>query len=932
MLELPRTQSLAGTWRFSLDPENKGIRERWFARALNERIRLPGTTDEAGFGEVTYEACADRLSRVRRYVGPAWYQTTVRIERELAGKKIFLFLERTKDSQVWVDESWIGSDDSLSASHEYDLSRWLTPGEHTITILVDNAKLPPVGPCHQVDERTQTNWNGIVGRIELRMHEPVWIRELQAYPDLAKRQLRVVGEVVNESGWSGGGGFEFNVAVIGKENQFDIPPVRLGKLINHGAMPIEANVPLPEDVPAWDEFQPTRLLVSLTVEAMPIADTIRDRRIVVCGLREFTTHRAQFVINGRPTLMRGKLDCAIFPRTGYAPMDKAEWLRLFSISKSYGINHYRFHSWCPPAAAFEAADELGIYLLAELPNKRGITAPENENYSPPKEAYETLTELEGDGGPPAVRTNYLKREGERILRQFGNHPSFVMFTLGNELGGDESVMKGLCDHFRALDSRHLYAIASGGFHWDLKLRGNDPFWVTRATEQGLPVRGASWESAGHIDDCAPSTMVDYRASLQGVPVPVIAHEIAQGEVYPDYSEIEKYDGVLKPKNLEIFRARLEKAGMLDQARAFCEASGKLCVICKREDIEAQLRTPGMGGFHLLDIQDFSGQGTALVGILDVFLDSKGLITPEQWREFCCETVPLLCMKKYTWTSNEVFRATVKVAHYGPSDLINQDVTWSLFAGTERIAGGTLRVERMPTGTVTDVDLIHASLTACINAQKLTLRLELPGTSYANTYELWVYPERIDLSPPPGVLITSAFTDEVKAALAKGDRVLLLPPRGTIHNTVRMDFSTGFWSCMFRLGDRKSPRGTETSGTQGFLCDPDHPVFSGFPTEFHSNWQWWHLVKNSDPMILDATPHSYRPVLQVIDGVDRNHKLGLILEAKVGPGKLLVCSIDLQSIQKQPEARQLLSCLYRYVGSAEFSPAVELDLATVESFL
>lgn len=925
-----QTISLAGEWRFALDPGNRGIRERWFANRLPERLNLPGTTDEAGFGELTNEACADRLSRVHRWIGPAWYQRTVQIDQAWAGKKIFLFLERTKDSQVWVDDTWAGSDDSLSASHEFDLSKLLTPGEHTITILIDNAKLPPVGPCHQVDERTQTNWNGIVGRIELSAREPVWVRDLQAYPDPSKRTVELVAVIVNDTRWSGVGNFHWRAEVLA-DGAVAIQPVTTGKLLNHGETTVRATIAIPAEVPCWNEFDTTRLRVSVEVEAMPVATTLRDNLTVVCGLRAFGTSRAQFTINGRPTLLRGKLDCALFPRTGYAPMDKDEWVRLLSIAKSYGVNHYRFHSWCPPEAAFEAADELGMYLLPELPNKRGITAPDNRHYKPPKEAYETLVELEGDGGEPAVRTAYLKREGERILRQFGNHPSFVMLTLGNEIGGDEAVMKSVCDHFRRLDPRHLYAIASGGFHWDIKLRADDPFWVTRATHEAFPVRGASWNAPGHIDDLPPSTMFDYRDALQGMPVPVIAHEIAQGEVYPDYTELEKYTGVLKPKNLEIFRARLEQAGMLDQARAFCEASGRLCVICKREDIEAQLRTPGMGGFHLLDIQDFSGQGTALVGILDVFMDSKGLITPEKWREFCCETVPLLCMKKYTWTSDETFRGTIKVAHYGAADLQNQQVTWSL-QSDRVIAQGAFTMPVIPTGTVTEIDLIHASLGSISKAQKLTLTLTLTGTPYRNTYDLWVYPSAVQPEPPGGVLVATELNADVRQALEAGKRVLLMPKPGTLRRTVSTSFSTSFWSCMFRMGDRQCPRGGETPGTAGLLCDPEHPVFRDFPTEFHSNWQWWQLVKHCDPMILDATPAQYRPTIQVIDGVDRNHKLGLLCEARVGKGSLLLCTIHLQDLQQHPEARQLLASLYRYVGGDDFKPAQQIDMKTLETIL
>jgi hypothetical protein len=951
-VECESIQSLAGEWRFALDRENVGIRQAWYSRNLEQTIALPGTTDQARIGDETKEACEDRLSRPFRWIGPAWYQRDVTIPESWQGKKIFLFLERTKDSQVWVGDRWLGSDNSLSTAHEFDLSSMLCPGTHRITILIDNSKLPPVGPCHQVDERTQTNWNGIVGRIELRSREPIYIRTLQAFPDLTpanvpnpdddepinlglsagQTTIELVAEVVNDLSWSGKSGFTFRAEVVGHEDAYAIPVVEAGKLLAQGKQEVRARLILPAGIPQWDEFNPSLLRITMEVEAMPVAEWMRDRLTITCGLRQFGTSRGQFVINGRRTFLRGKNDCALFPLTGYAPMDKAFWLKFLGVGRDYGINHYRFHSWCPPEAAFQAADELGRYFQVELPNKRGITEPDNADYSPPAEAYETLDELTGDAGDPAVRTAYLTREGERMLAQYGNHPSFVMLTLGNEIGGDEHVMKAMTDRFRSLDSRHLYAMGTNAWHWIIRHREGNDFWVIKGTREETHIRGASWDKPCHIDFDPPSTTTTYSDSLRGVPVPVVAHEIAQYEVFPDFSEIEKYTGVLKAKNLEIFKKRLEKAGMGDLDRDFQRASGALSVVCRKEDIEAQLRTPGMGGFQLLDIQDFSGQGTALIGILDVFMESKGLIMPEQWRSFCCETVPLLIMDTYTWTNAETFCGRVQVAHYGPEDRVNQTVSWVLKSDQHIVAQGAFDAN-LPTGEVTEVGIVSASLSDIQSAQELTLELQLPGTAYRNQYNLWVYPEAITIKEPEQVTVTRSLSPEVLSALSEGDTILLMPEPDSVEHTVAMSFQTGFWSPMFRMKGKVCPAtGGETPGTQGILLDPEHPLFEAFPTAFHADWQWWQLVKHCAPMILDATPSTYRPIVQVIDGFDRNHKLGLICEAKVGKGKLLICTIDLFGLQEHPEARQLLACLYNYISSEAFSPDYELDEAIVAALL
>lgn len=926
------TIDLAGAWTFQLDPDNTGIKSRWFARQLDESIPLPGTTDEAKKGEYANEQCVDRLSRIWRWIGPAWYQRTVTIPKRWKGKHITLFLERTKDSQVWVDRTWIGSDDSISTPHEFDLSDKLTPGTHTITILIDNAKLPPVGPCHQVDERTQTNWNGIVGRIELIATDKIWIDDLQAYPDLESGIVRVKASIRNTTRWAGELNVKISAELTVSKNACAITAESFSARTKPGTSKVSFELPMPSDAPRWDEFD--RRMITLTMQARtknrPTA--LQDSHSIVFGMREFVTNRGQFIVNGRPTLLRGKNDCALFPLTGYAPMDKKEWKRLLGISASYGINHYRFHTWCPPEAAFQAADELGIYFAIELPNKREITAPGNKTYKPPKEAYETLDELKGDGGPPAIRTAYLTREGERMLQAYGNHPSFVMMTLGNELGGDLEVMNGMCTHFRQLDDRHLYAIGTGAFHWDIKYRPNDEFWVTRATAPGLEVRGASWGCNNHIDNRAPDTTFDYSPALLGVPVPVVGHEMAQYEVYPDYTETKKYRGVLKARCFDIFRKRLKDAGMLDQASDFLKASGALSVICHREDVEAALRTPGFGGFQMLDLQDFSGQGVALVGVLNVFMQSKGLITPEEWREFCCETVPLLWMTKYTWTNNETFQGRIRVAHYGPTDLNDQPVSWKICEGNKTLASGESPRMNIATGTVTEVDLFSASLAGIKAPQKLSVTLSVNGTAYRNSYDFWVYPAKVKTTVPRGIMLARSFSKKTREALEAGKRVLLIPRPGKAKQTVQSAFQTSFWSPMFRKPGRTTPDGKETPGVQGILCDPKHPVFKDFPTEFHGNWQWWQLMKNCQPLILDATPTSYRPTLQMIDGFDRNHKLGLICEAKVGKGKLLICSIDLPGLQKHPEARQLLASMQDYMKTSAFNPTDELDPALIAKII
>lgn len=931
-LTSPNVISLEGDWQFRLDPKDVGVEQEWFAQRLEDTVRLPGTTDENQKGVRKDEQCIDRLSRVWYWKGPAWYQRKVAIPESWKGKRITLLLERSKHTRVWVDRTFCGGEDTLSAPQLFDVTRAISPGEHTITVLVDNARLPPVGPSHAVDERTQTNWNGIVGRIELRATDPVWLDDVQVYPSAAKKQAVVRVNVGNIIGRPAVG-----TITVACESYNCSHPVRL----NTNSFPVNApdreNVvefayDPGEDAPLWDEFQPAMLRMTLDLAATAGGDRCADKHSVSFGMRDFAAKQSHFIVNGRPTFLRGKLDCCFFPLTGYPPMDKAGWLRVFSIAKSYGINHYRFHSWCPPEAAFAAADELGVYLQPELPNKRsGFAAPESR-----EAAQHNIDNIEVESTLQEKSLyEYGKREGEMILKTFGNHPSFVMFTLGNELGRNEG-MFALVAHFRKIDPRHLYAQGSGNMHWSPSLAPGDDFWVTAKTAPDLPVRGsfaAHEPIRAHIEHRPPSTLVDYSESIAGIPVPVVAHETGQFQVSPDFREIPLYTGVLRARNLEIFRQRLAEAKMLDQSHDFVRASAALAIICYREDIEAALRTPRFGGFQLLDLQDFPGQGTALVGILNVFLESKGLITPDAWRRFCCETVPLLRMKKYTWTTDETFVGRVQVAHYGPCDIPDAQMVWSVEDSRGRaVASGRFERQTIERGKVGEVDMFAVPLVDIASPQKLTIKLAIDGTHYANDYPLWVYPPKIDTSVPSGVLVAESFSAvATQRHLAAGGRVLLLPKLNQLPRSVEGAFQPDYWSPMFAEAAKK--RGSKLPpGTLGILCDPAAPALAAFPTEFHSNWQWWHLVKNSRPIILDETPADYRPIVQVIDNFARNHKLGLVFDTKVGRGSMLVCAIDLRSIENKPEGRQMLHSLLRYLDSPAFAPAARLDEALLRKLL
>ena len=838
---------------------------------------LPGSTDQAGLGVKVVTPDTGWLTRPYKYEGAAWYQKDVVIPESWRGLHVVLFLERPHwQTEVWVDGNAAGMRNSLSTPHEYDLSALLKPGPHRFTICVDNSYKIDVGRnAHSVTEHTQTNWNGIVGEISLRASDPVWIDSVNVAPDAAQKTLHVTCVVRNATGTAVSGDLAARVAGATASAHLAEPGAQAT---------LHLTIPVPA-AKSWDEFDPALYDLELSLAAGHYS----DRRDVVVGVRTIATRGTQFLLNGRPVFLRGTLECNIWPLTGYPSTSVADWERIFRIARSYGLNAFRFHSYCPPEAAFVAADRLGFLLHVELPvwNK-------------------TV-------GKDPVLSEYMRAEGYRILKTYGNHPSFTMLCLGNELIGDDKFMDDLVAEFKKADPRRLYTFSAD--HRRRVPGATSDYYVTQQTSVGrLRINGTRFTKAEEGTDH------DFADSVAAVKVPLVTHEMGQWAVYPDFSEIGRYTGVLKARNLEPFRDSLAARGMIDEAHEFQLASGRFSWAVYKEDMEAALRTPGYGGFFLLQLEDFPGQGEALVGLLDSFWNSKGILAPEEFRRFSGPTVPLLRMKKFVWTSGETFSAHAEVAQYGPAPL-NDSAGWRITDDAGRaVASGAFAKASAAPGSVTSLGDISLPLDSA-GAAHWTLTVNYGEA--ANSWNLWVYPTPSVTAAASGVVVTGNY-DEAVAALNQGRKALLLSGRD--HKgagLLPMRFLPVFWSNGFF---------NNQPGTMGILCDPAHPALAEFPTADHEDWQYWELTEGSHAFILDDTPPAFRPIIQVIDDFHRNHKLGAVVEAGVGKGKLLAVSFDLISdLEHRPVARQLLRSLTDYAAGGKFQPKQTLTIEQIEGW-
>ncbi len=923
---------LSGTWAFTTDPNDVGVGQKWYSIDLPLHLRLPGSMEEQGFGDdvgVDTEwigSIVDRswftsaryapyrqpgnikvpfwLQPLKHYVGPAWYQKTVVVPEAWKGKRVVLFLERPHwQTQVWWDGRLVGRDNSLSTPHVFELSDRATPGPHRLTIRVDN-RILDVDPginSHSVSDHTQTAWNGIIGRIELRATDWLWIDDVQVFPDLDARTAHVKLKVGNRSGKAALVKVTCDAVAFNTSTPHDPPPQSLQARVPSGtATEVTLDYPLGEGMQTWDEFRPTLYRLSVRLEGRSDdGRSWQDERTVTFGMRQITTQGTQFVLNGRPIFLRGTLECCIFPKTGYPPTDVDSWLRVFRILKAHGLNHVRFHSWCPPEAAFEAADRTGIYFQVEC------------------SSWANRTSALGLGKPIDA---WLYREADRILRNYGNHPSFLLLAYGNEPGGPERGAKYLrrwVEHFKAKDQRRLYTSGSG---WPI---------IPESQYHVSPKPRIHHWGAGlrdRINQSPPATVADYRDTVQAYDVPFVAHEIGQWCVYPNFDEIKKYTGVLRAKNFEIFRDFLEANHMGDQAHDFLMASGKLQVLCYKEEIESALRTPGFGGFQLLQLHDFPGQGTALVGVLDAFFDSKPYVTPEQFRRFCAPVVPLARLPKRILLADEKLQADIELYQFGPVDLADTVVRWSLLDSSGReVAVGSFPRRDYPAGGLHPVGRLSVSLANTHPPEKLKLVVGVEGTTAENDWDVWVYPTQLPKPKTDRIRVATELDEATVEHLRRGGKALLLVPPHCVQSDVVVGFSTVFWNTAWT---RNQP-----PHTLGILCNPKHPAFAHFPTEFHTNWQWWELLHDCAAMVLNDLPPELRPLVQLIDTWFEARRLGLVFEARVAGGKLLVCSIDLSSdLEHRPVARQLRYSLLQYMASDAFDPKVAVSVEAVRQLM
>ena len=848
---------LSGQWQVKLDAE----KQETMPQAYPETMMLPGTTSAAGLGMPNPAKETGCLTDAYRFEGAVWFMRTF-TAGDWTGEQTMLTLERTRKTTVYLDGRPIGHQESLCTPHRYFLPP-VHAGEHTLVIRVDNTEYPTRGG-HLTSPDTQSNWNGITGEISLTVAHTL-LTDLTVRPDLRRGCLRVHGHII---------GAPDGVAGIVLPGQMEhLLPYRRGVL--DGECPLKGNEAF------WDEAHPEIHTISIDLDGDVYETTF--------GLRDVRTLGRRLLINGRETFLRGKVDNLLYPKTGYTPTDVASWMTILGIAKEYGINHYRYHTACPPDAAFTAADLLGMYMAPELP------------------FWGTVAE-EGEEGYDERERDFLFQEGFRILREYGHHPSFLWLSLGNELWGSKDVLNRMMRAYREADDTKLYSSGANNYQFVPDVLDEENVFVGVRLGRERLIRGSyamcdapqgivqttAPESASNYDaSIVPETLgqsgeagkvqiqygtgvkeVDAQSADALIPdVPVISHEVGQYVFYPDFSEISRYTGPLKPRNIEAMRENLERAGLYGEHEAFFRQTGHLAVECYKREIETLLRSREVSGFQLLDLQDYTGQGTALVGVLNAMMENKGLISAEEWREFCAGTVVLGEFASFTGMMGEDIRFDVQISECDPEKQ-HTCIRCTLMDGERELYACDVTPGARQ-GRLTDAvsvtfpaECYRDAMQERITGLTVVLTLE-DGTR--NHYPIWlILPIDIRITregiEKDGRMVAFVSAEE------KADGAAIVVP--SAEGQLPAEYCTDFWCYpMFRSISESMGKPVPV-GTMGLSIDTASPLLKRFAQEDYTTPAWYAILQTAHVQRLPADIH---PAVQMIDNTERCARLGILYQ-------------------------------------------------------
>jgi len=935
---------LSGEWGCRMDQNEIGEEECWYEKkewSEGRIINLPSTTTQNAIGKPAEiipkwdKVTLNGLKELYHYEGIMWYRKTFQCSKGKEEKKYELFLERIIFcSKIWLDGKFLGSCDSLSTPHRFDITDALKKDtEHVLVVQIDNRDKFHLGRyASAYTNETQTIWNGIIGRIGIYEKESIKITSFYSSMDswCEKITLHFIMELQDKELFQ----FKNNRNLFGivledhlhkhifleeknlkcsikkilPEEDTEVSTDFLKDIISpinetdkkSNSYEIELMFTRTKSIELWDEHNPVIYSLNLKYGETSLLE-------MKTGFRSIEAKDKKIVINGKQRFFRGTLNCCMYPKTGYPPMDKSTWISEFAKIKEYGFNHVRFHSYCPPEAAFEAADETGLYLQIEGPVwlDNWMDLPLGKY----KEHYE-----------------YIQRELLLLLREYEMHPSFCVFSNGNECNGDLEFLHAFMKKQKKHNANLLYTTSS---NWDRTEDEVDDMIVCETVDK-IGIRG-QYEK----EHLAVDTQFDYQKAMEKRKAPIISHEIGQYAVYPDITEIKKYYGVLYPLNLMTIKKDLEEKCLVDMASEYVKASTERALMLYKFDVEAALRTEHMGGFQMLALSDFMGQGTACTGLLNTFMEPKAHICKEKILPFLNHTVILLKLPGFFYTYKERVTFELCIFHYAATEYKNViAVVRAKKKNAETIFEKEYEIDSLPIGFhrikedgffLQDIQDNRTEVEICAYLKRKD-NVEL---SYTNTWNIWGYARKNPLllsekkEKIPSFLETEHFDEKTKVTLLSGGKVFLMLDIAKCESAVKGTFYPVFWSPVF----------FESKDTCGTMIDTRHPLFEKyFPTNPYGSEEWKNILEHAYACPFSANL-SAKPMVEFVPNFSNNQRNAMLFELAVGQGSILICFMDLLTYKEQYiQVQAFYEACISYVESKDFKPKQQLSVKVLENML
>ena len=829
--------SLRGKWEFTTAvkdlPNRNGCwhkiyREEWKA---SREIEVPGCWEAQGVGEPgmgeAWDCRWDHAAKPIRhkYRGEGWYRRTVKIPSAWAGKRIWLkFGGITAIGWVWVNDRQVALVNDYCASVKYEITDLVKPGEVArIVVDVDNRKPSRKGEVNELNK-----WGGIYRDVELEATPQVFI----------------------DDAWIRG---DFDGAIseahveLGAADGYPLSDVRLrfsveGVPVETKAKPGENVVKLPlGNFRPWSPEHPN--LYTGLVELVENGKVVQSRKERF-GIRKLEVRGKEFYLNGKPFYFRGFGDDSVYPLAGLPPADRDVHRAHLAKARAAGFNYVRLHTHCELPEYFDAADELGVMVQPELP-------------------YYSDVPTEGFAFDPV-------RDVTELWQNFRRHPSFAVYSMGNEGSFGDSLDRHLHRYVKAMDPDRL----------KINQDTNRPELSTadRSDYEGGPVN--TWERGSQNPDR-----------------PFVTHEYLNLCVKHDSRSEGKYTGVWQPPTTRAARGQwLARFGLDHEwGDRLQDAQHALQAVWQKRGIEAARIDPYCDGYIFWTIVDVVVWNDAVKsysaqGLFDPFWEDKPRgLSAADFAAFNSPSCVLMDLKpaRQVFTAGESVKVDVRFAHYGDEALTDAQLEWKLVADGRTLASGTKPVGDLalgPVRSVADLDFRIPDLSVPVRATfVLTLTSQLLPSS--NSWPLWLFPKGRTLAAireraaKLGIAIGASDSAEAKAALAAGRPLVTVD--GTDGETnVRL----GWWWMGSQVGTAIKP----------------HPALGRFPHDGVLNPLLFRILKTGRELPVAAV----KPEDMIIVGEGGQKCYLYLAQYRVGRSTVVAC-YGLDLLSDLPEANALL---------------------------